>query len=422
MTKELFYYTLNDKLLISDKKYAFKETQEEFAKNFTGRIFSLNNINLKKSKRCYCVTSAGNLFIDEENLNILKDLPNKDLNIPDWLLKHIDDRNVTSINTAYSNWQEALEDFFPVEYKSKNNFNKWTVTVVGLGDVGGTLITGLRLLGGDCISRINIYDKDVNKLKRWEYECNQILPAEFSDKYPDIYTAHEEELFNCDMFVFCVSVGVPEVGKEASDVRLIQFQGNSKIVCYYAELASKNKFKGIFAVVSDPVDLLCKSAFEESIENTLSDTLPLLPEKIRGYGLGVMNARACYYAKQSKDSIHYLKEGRAFGPHGEGLIIADSIENFNEEISDYLTVKTRKANLEVRSIGFKPYIAPALSSGAFSLIATIKGDWHYSATFIGGKFMGCKNRLLPNGIELESYKNMPDKLFNKLLETYNSVL
>ena len=73
-----------------------------------------------------------------------------------------------------------------------------------------------------------------------------------------------------------------------------------------------------------------------------------------------MNARASYYASQNKDYSHYLKEGRAFGPHGEGLIIADSIENYNEEISNYLTDKTKKANLEVRSIGFKPYVAPAL--------------------------------------------------------------
>lgn len=420
MTKDLFYYMLKNKLLISNKKYDLDQTTEEYAKDFHGTIFALNNIDPQKSKRAYCVTSTGNLFIDEENLSLLKDTPRNDLNIPDWMIKHIADRNVTSINTSYPNWKEALEDSFPIMYTNEKALNKWRITVVGLGDVGGTLVTGLRLLGGDCISRINIYDKDENKVKRWEYECNQILPPEFNDSYPDIYSVKEEDLFDCDMFVFCVSVGVPEVGNEISDVRLIQLQGNSKIISYYSNLAAKSNFKGIFAVVSDPVDLLCKSAFEEIIKNTLGEYPALLPEQIRGYGLGVMNARACYYAKD--DFKHYLKEGRAFGPHGEGLIIADSIDNYNEEISDYLTVKTRKANLEVRSIGFKPYIAPALSSGAFSLIATIKGDWHYSATFIGGKFMGCRNRLLPKGIELELYKNMPDKLFDKLLETYTLLL
>ncbi|WP_411679312.1 lactate dehydrogenase [Clostridium thailandense] len=418
MPKDLLYYKFKNRLLISNRKYDFEEITEEHAKNFTGEIFTLNSINPEKSKRSYYVTSPENLFIDKESLNMLKYTYNNNLNIPNWLLKHIADRNVISINTKYTNWEEAFEDSFQVLSDNKKDLAKWNITVVGLGDVGGTLVTGLRLLGSDCISRINIYDKDEKKAKRWEYECNQILPPEFDANYPNIYFIEEEDLFNCDMFVFCVSVGVPEIGTEASDVRLVQFQGNSKIVRYYAELASKRNFKGIFSVVSDPVDLLCKSAFEGSLDGKT----PLLPEKIRGYGLGVMNARACYYAKQREESKHYLKEGRAFGPHGEGLIIADSINNYNEEISDYLTTKTRKANLEVRSIGFKPYIAPALSSGALSIIATIKGNWHYSATFIGGKFMGCRNRLLPKGVELEFYKNMPNKLFNKLLDTYNSVL
>lgn len=421
MTKDLFYYTLKNNLLISNKKYNLQEITEESAKNFSGRIFSLNHINPYKSRRSYCVTSTSNLFIEEENLELLKDVTDYYLNIPQWIIEHIYNRKITSINTAYKDWQEALDSYFSICSNPKK-FKKWSLTVVGLGDVGGTLITGLRLLGGDCISHINIYDKDENKVKRWEYECNQILPPDYTNNYPTVYAVREEDLFNCDMFVFCVSAYVPEVGNETSDVRLIQFQGNSKIIGYYTNMAAKNNFKGIFAVVSDPVDLLCKTVFEEGIKYTSNQHPSLMPEQIRGYGLGVMNARACYYAKQKSDCSHYLEYGRAFGPHGEGLIIADSIDKYNEELSEYLTTKTRKANLEVRSIGFKPYVAPALSSGAFSLIATIKGDWHYSATFIGGTFMGCRNRLLPGGIELETYKNIHDSLYKKLLETYNALL
>lgn len=421
MSKDLFYYMVKNKLLISNKKYDLQEITEESSKSYTGRVFSLNYINPFKSRRSYCVTSTSNLFIEEENLTMLKDISDHNYNIPDWISEHINNRNITSINTSYKDWQETLDFCFPICNNSKT-FKKWSVTVVGLGDVGGTLITGLRLLGGDCISHINIYDKDENKIKRWEYECNQILPPDYNINYPTIHAVKEEDLFNCDMFVFCVSVGVPEVGNEISDVRLTQFQGNSKIIRYYANIAAKNNFKGIFAVVSDPVDLLCKTVFEEGVSCTSSQYPSLVPEQIRGYGLGVMNARACYYAKHRDDCKHYMEYGRAFGPHGEGLIIADSVDNYNEELSEYLTNKTKKANLEVRSIGFKPYIAPALSSGAFSLIATIKGDWHYSATFIGGAFMGCRNRLLPSGIELEVYKNMPVSLYNKLSETYNSLL
>ncbi len=277
-----------------------------------------------------------------------------------------------------------------------------------MGDVGGTLITGLRLLGEDCIDEIGIYDKDINKINRWEYECNQIQSPNLNPNLPKIKVLNEDEIFNCNMFVFCVSVGVPKIGNEIKDVRLVQFEGNSKIVSFYAKLAKKKKFKGIFAVVSDPVDLLCKSALKEG----------LAPEQVRGYGLGVMNARAAYYAGKDPKFKNYSIEGRAFGPHGEGLVIANSIDNYDENLSDILTKKTREANLAIRSFGFKPYIAPALSSGSFSLIATIKSEWHYSATFLNGAFMGIRNRFINNTIELETYKNMPPNLLKKLEETH----
>lgn len=424
MHKDLFYYKLHNNILIANKKYPFEEASEDYASNYKGNIFALNSLDPQKSRRSFCVTSPQNLFIEEENLDLLKDSDSKNINLPNWIVEHIKNSNVTSVNTSYSNWEEVLSNSFPVITKDNKGSKKWNLTVVGLGDVGGTLITGLRLLGGDCISRINIFDKDENKMKRWEYECNQILSPSSEHTYPTIVPIKEDDLFNCDMFVFCVSVGVPEVGKEEVDVRLAQFQGNAKIIGYYSKLSRASHFKGVFSVVSDPVDLLCKTVFNESNKDTKGDYdfNGLAPEQIRGYGLGVMNARASYYASQNRDYAHYLQEGRAFGPHGEGLIIADSIENYNEMISNYLTDKTKKANLEVRSIGFKPYIAPALSSGSLSLIATIKGEWHYSATFMGGSFMGCRNRLIPSGIELETHKFIPDNLFYKLQETHNNLL
>ncbi|NMM62661.1 lactate dehydrogenase [Clostridium sp. P21] len=411
MNSDLFYYVLNDNLLISNKPYDLNEASENYVLAYEGPIFALNKIDSQEARRSFCVTSLENLFMKEENLNILKKFNSNKSNLPSFLLDAIKERKVISLNTAYDNWKECLNEYFPV-MKENKHFKKWSVTVVGLGDVGGTLITGLRLLGADCISQINIYDKDINKVKRWCFECNQILSPDPSIFYPTVISAKEEDLFNCNMFIFCVSVGVPKVGNESSDVRLAQFEGNSKIVSLYAKMAKEKNFKGIFSVVSDPVDLLCKVALNEH----------LLPEQIRGYGLGVMNARASYYASQNDNCIQYLKEGRAFGPHGEHLVIADSINNYNEEASKYLTEKTIKSNLEVRSLGFKPYIAPALSSGALSIIATIKSEWHYSATFIGGAFMGCRNRLLTSGIELEGYKNMPSKLFDRLEKTYNELL
>jgi hypothetical protein len=184
-------------------------------------------------------------------------------------------------------------------------------------------------------------------------------------------------------------------------------------------MARNAGFKGIFAVVSDPVDMLCKSVLDASNTDEYGkiDYNGLAPEQIRGYGLGVMYARASFYAKQMNNAEHFMHEGRAYGPHGEHLVIADSIKNYNDELSKALTIKAVEANIEVRKTGFKPYIAPALSSGCLSILSTIKGEYHYSSIYMGGVFLGCLNRMLPSGVEIER-NDIPETLFSRILNTY----
>lgn len=409
----MFYYTFNNNLIISNTtidRDNFISIDEDWCKNYHGKIFVLTSMDCNISRRSFIVSNKDLLFLEKEDLNLLKSSSRNNIIIPEWLETAIKEKRVISLNSNYPNFLDAITYSSP---------KKWRVNVVGLGDVGATLLTGLRLLGHDVISTLGIYDKDSKKIHRLNFELSQILSCDGKENNISIVPLKEEDLFNCDMFVFCVSVGIPPVGKEQEDVRLVQFTGNRNVLKVYGQMARKAKFKGIFAVVSDPVDLLCKSLFEDSNknENGILDFQGLAPEQIRGYGLGVMNARAAYYSNLREDTKNYLQEGRAFGPHGEGLIIANSIENFNEEASDFLTEKTKTANLEVRAVGFKPYIAPALSSGALSIIDTIKGNYHYSSNFIGGTYMGCKNRFLNNCTENEIL-NIPKKLMTKLENTY----
>jgi hypothetical protein len=352
------------------------------------------------------------MFIKAEGINLIEKNNNNYGTLPEWFKNKLHSGYVSSINTEYPNWKATLENNAPLP-------KSWRVNVVGLGDVGSTLITGLRLVGGEVISSIGIFDLDNNKVLRNLYENNQILSPFSNSYYPQIVKLTEDNLFDCDMFVFCVTGGVPPLGSEAFDVRIAQYEVNSKIVSLYAKKARKHKYKGIFAVVSDPVDLLCKVALISSNTDSSNgyDYKGLLPEQIRGYGLGVMNARAAYFASENSIALHYEKEGRAFGPHGEGLIIADSIDNYNNELSIYLTNEAMNANLKVRATGFKPYIAPALSSGALSIIDTILGNWHYSSTYMGKVFIGAKNRLRTTGIEIEQIDINP-LLRSRLNSTY----
>lgn len=393
----------------------FQVVREEEIREQSDRIYFLNKLDPLHSRRSFLVTHPSLLFIKEEGLSLLH-MDSKNYNdlMPQWLMDKINCNMVVSVNTNYPNWHDSL--LIPIK-------KKWRVNLIALGDVGSTLLIGLRLLGGDCISEIGIYDRNFNRLKRWEYELNQIRRPFDETSFPKVVPIDDEDLFHCDMFVFCASKGIPSVGSDVVDVRMAQFKGNSEIISIYAKMARDRNFKGIFAVVSDPVDLLCKVAFLESNKDSNGEFnfIGLSSDRIIGYGLGVMNGRACFYAEQSNDHVHYLKEGRVFGPHGEGLIVADSIVNYNESISDYLTDKTVNANKEVRGFGFKPYVAPSLSSGALSLIATIQGDYFYGSTYMGSAYMGSKCRLYNNHIEVEQLV-IPEALDLKLKATYDKLV
>ena len=146
------------------------------------------------------------------------------------------------------------------------------------------------------------------------------------------------------------------------------------------------------------------------------DHLGLLPEQVQGFGLGVMSARAAYFAKGDPRFASFFTEGRAFGPHGQGLVIANSIRHYDDALSRELTQLTLEANLRVRDLGFKPYVAPAISSGALQLLLTLRGEWHCSSAPLGGVWFGCRNRFTPAGLSLETLE-LPDALFARLRET-----
>lgn len=290
------------------------------------------------------------------------------------------------------------------------------VNILALGDVGATLLMGLKILGGGLIERIGIYDVNRDVMSRYEIEMNQIGWPFGEKKLPEVICLDREDLFDCDMFVFCASKAVPPIGA-AGDVRMMQLEANSRIVAEYGRMAGEKNFKGIFAVVSDPVDPLCKAALMAS---------GLEPGQVRGYGLGVMNKRAEYYASGEPRFASYLKEGRAFGPHGGDLVIANSIDNYDDEISRRLTELTVSANLKVRELGFKPYIAPALSSGAISLILTLQGEWNYSSVYLGkgaeGAFLGIRNRIdCSSGRIIVEDLPLPDKLYERIEKAYRNL-
>ncbi len=319
---------------------------------------------------------------------------------------------LTVVNRSRPGWERMLEPAVP---------GKKRVNILAIGDVGSTLLTGLVLLGGDVISSIGICDLSEQITARWAFEMGQVsLPWDY-DAFPSVEVVDADHLFDCDVLVFVASKGIPPVGSDVRDVRMAQFESNAAIVRHYARMAREKQFRGLWAAVSDPVDPLAKAAYLESNhdENGNWDGMGLLPEQVQGYGLGVMNARAAYYAKRDPRFASFLSDGRSFGPHGTGLWIANSLSHYDEALSRELTELTVTANLKMRELGFKPYVAPALSSGALSLLLTLRGAWHCGSVFLDGVYMGCKNRLTPAGIETELLPSIPDALFAHIEDAAN---
>ena len=321
------------------------------------------------------------------------------------------DHPLTAANLRHPRWRDALSFTAPKPGKKR-------VHLLAVGDVGGTLLTALKLLGGDCISAIGIRDLNENTVARWTTEMGQIAWPWAYDALPEVEAISEDRLFDCDVFIFAATKAIPAVGSGVRDVRMAQFAANRPLVEHFARQAREARFGGLFMVLSDPVDPLCKAAWLAS--NTAPDGIldhkGLLPEQVQGFGLGVMNARAAYFAKQDPRFASFLTEGRAFGPHGRGLVIANSIEHYDDVLSRELTELVETANLRIRDLGFKPYVAPAVSSGAMQLLLTLRGDWHYSSVPLGDVWFGVKNRFTPQGLEVETL-SLPDALLARLQET-----
>lgn len=317
---------------------------------------------------------------------------------------------VRAVNLAHPRFEELTAPLPRPE--------KVRVNLLALGDVGSTLLMGLRLMGGDVISSIGICDLREGVAQRWEFELNQIqLPGSY-DALPPVEIVSPEQLFDGDVFLFCASRFVPDTAVKTGDVRMAQYRLNRELAALYAQKARQARYRGLFCVVSDPVDPLCRAVLTESnrAPSGEMDYQGLFSHQVRGFGLGVMNARAAYYARKDPRFASFLTEGRSFGPHGEDLVIANSIRHYDDALSRLLTERTVHANLQMREMGFKPYVAPALSSGALSLLLCLRGQWHCSSTYLDGVFMGARNRVLPTGTELERLP-LPRQLQDRLQTT-----
>lgn len=356
-----------------------------------------------RSRGCFAVRTAAEALEPEGIAALLPSQTAAPAEL-DALVRTLGDATV--LNTAFSN----AFSFLARERKTTG----LRAVLVGLGDVGGTLLTALKLLGRE-FSEIAIYDPNEALCRRYELELNQVLSPD-GTPLPKVTICPPERLFDCDVFLFTASRGVPPLGSQVRDVRMAQFARNREMLDGYAARARAERFGGLFCQISDPVDQLSRAVFLRSnrSESGAFDAAGLLPEQVRGFGLGVMAARAAYYAE--KCGVDFTN-GRVYGPHGADLVVANDPVHYDAAASERLTELTVTANLRVRELGFKPYIAPALSSAAVSILRLLRGETCFSAVPMGAAYFGCRSRTTPAGILTEREPLHP-ALVRRLEETH----
>ena len=213
-----------------------------------GEVIFLFRRPLLSGRESYPVTDAA-LLTERESVDTLNASAPAPA-IPSELAEAVRAGRVRAVNGQHPRWQELLS---PLPKKEK-----YRVNLLGLGDVGSTLLMGLRLLGGDVLSSIGLCDLRENVPRRWEFELNQIgLPWDY-DAMPPVEIISPEELFSGEVFLFCASRFVPDTAVRDGDVRMAQYELNRDLVAQYAKKARQARYKGLFCVVSDPVDPLCR--------------------------------------------------------------------------------------------------------------------------------------------------------------------
>ena len=409
MSERLAIRRWNEYCLVSEDESLFPKEASAVEKPFSPLVILVDRDPMT-SRGIFAIHDLRELK-EEEGVGLLDplqgdahvaDMEERDGKGDDAIKSQVSREGATVLNVAFEGAFAFLDAFC---HRKKKGLK---VTLVGLGDVGGTVLISLFLMGEE-IDEIAIYDPNEALCSRYEMEMNQNIPSR--EHMPRVTIAREEDLFDCDLFLFTASRGVPPLTSKG-DVRMAQLEANAQMIEPYAKRAAACGYKGLFCQISDPVDLLSRKVF-------LSAEGHLLPEQIQGFGLGVMAGRARYFAaKRELD----LERVRVYGPHGAGLVVANDPVSYDDALSRELTELAATANIRVRELGFKPYIAPGISSAATSILRMIRGEKYLSTTPIGGVYFGCAHTMTDKGIVIsreekdEALRRRIEKVWSELAE------
>jgi hypothetical protein len=269
-----------------------------------------------------------------------------------------------------------------------------TLGIFGLGRVGTAMLQAVTILPASW-KKIYLFDRTELRLEQLVFEMNQVaLPGR---SFPEISRGRVDDYQHCDVLAFAASAPIPPLGSESKgDVRLRQYTANGEILRKLLDSLDRHNFRGKLAVVSDPVEHLTRLA-------VLHKPAMMREADFFGLGLGVMYARARYFARRrERHALHVC------GTHGDLLEVINHPLRYSPERSQQLTAQVRGAHLQMRKLGYIPFIAPALSSAALSLQALSRCRPFFASAWNGTMVWGSKLVPLPGAWGWWPYGQKPE--------------
>ncbi len=153
-----------------------------------------------------------------------------------------------------------------------------------------------------CIESIGICDLNQKAVARWTAEMGQVSWPWDYDALPEVEPVAPEQLCSA---ATCSSSPPPRACRRwaatSGTCGWPSSSANRPLVEHFARQAREAGFRGLFAVLSRPGGPAVQggvSGLQPGARTAGGTAGACWPEQIQGFGLGVMNARAAYFAKQ----------------------------------------------------------------------------------------------------------------------------
>jgi len=284
-------------------------------------------------------------------------LSNRSPEVTEWL-RAVTPQRVWCLSNLLSPRKQAKS----LEALLRPETNTHRLGIWGIGDIGTIVASHIRELdiADSHISEIYIGgSRESKKVETQVMELRDInLEGVHQPVVHGILPGEESRFFReCDMILIIAASDVPTPDRKDIDVRMAQFESNSKLLENFIMSAALTEYDGQILIGSDPVEQLTMKLYLEMKKREID----VNTHQLVGYG-GMINRSRAKAMADEQGITSFQESGRTFGPHGN-LVLAfptHNPEQYDAKQAERLSFLTGHRNYYARERGSKPHVGPAV--------------------------------------------------------------